>query len=376
MSNSKSPKSPAEPFLNPERIQVARMRRGLTKVELAQRLAVTPRTVTKYETYGAPATAAAGIAAAVEFPVSYLQRGAAPTLCANEVRFRAARRASARQRESAVAAGVAGVEIDEWIFERFVRPGLDLPTFDGVGPRTAASTLRAMWGLGTKPLPNLVQLAESRGVRVFTLPPFADVVDAYSIWRDDTPYMFLARRKTPEHIRFDVAHELGHLVLHSNEPGETAAQEREADAFASEFLMPEASLDEYVRFNATVPELLKVRDYFKVSAMALAYAAHRASRMSDWTYRQTCIALSQNGFRSGEPGGMANYEMSRVFPSVFSSPSASAAAIAHDLGIPVSDVHALTFGAELRAAEDTEVAADTSAVRPLGTSPRRHLRVV
>ncbi|APE15691.1 hypothetical protein BOH72_11150 [Mycobacterium sp. WY10] len=376
MSNSKSPKSPAEPFLNPDRIQVARMRRGLTKIELAQRLGVTARTIAKYETDGAPAAAAAQIAAAVEFPVSYFARDQAPTLCANEVRFRAARRATARQRDSAAAAGVAGVEIDQWIAQRFVRPPLDLPTFDSVGPRTAASTLRAMWGLGTKPLPNLVQLAESRGVRVYTLPPFADVVDAYSIWRDDVPYVFLARRKTPERIRFDVAHEIGHLVLHSNEPGETAEQEREADAFASEFLMPDASLDEYVRFNATVSELLQIREYFKVSAMALATAAHRASRLSDWTYRQACITLSQNGFRSGEPGGMANYEMSRVFPSVFSSPSTSAAVIARDLGIPVSDVHALTFGAELRAAQDTEVTAETPAVQRSGASAQRHLRVV
>lgn len=376
MSTSKSPKSPAEPFLNPERIQVARMRRGLTKVELAQRLAVTPRTVTKYETNGAPASAAADIAAAVEFPVSFFQRGAAPTLCTEEVRFRAARRATARQREAATAAGVAGVEVDQWIADRFTRPPLDLPTFDGMGPRTAAESLRAMWGLGTKPLPNLVQLAESRGVRVYTLPPFADLVDAYSIWRDDVPYLFLARRKTPERIRFDVAHELGHLVLHSNEPGGTAEQEREADAFASEFLMPEAGLEEYVRFNATVPDLLEIRKYFKVSAMALTVAAHRASRLSDWTFRQACMTLSQNGFRSSEPGGMANYEMSRVFPSVFSSPSVSAAAIAGDLGIPVNDVHALTFGAELRAVQDTAVAPGTSVIQPLGPSSRQHLRVV
>ncbi|GFG83339.1 hypothetical protein MALGJ_00150 [Mycolicibacter algericus] len=349
------------------------MRRGLTKVELAQRLAVTPRTITKYETNGAPAIAAADIAAAVEFPVSYFQRDSAPTLCANEVRFRSARRATARQRDSAVAAGVAGVEIDHWISQRFDRPQLDLPTFDGLGPRTAASTLRAMWGLGTRPLPNLVQLAESRGVRVYTLPPFADVVDAYSIWRDDVPYVFLARRKTPEHIRFDVAHEIGHLVLHSNEP-ERQRRKSEADAFASEFLMPEDSLDEYVRFNATVPELLQIREYFKVSAMALTYAAHRAGRMSDWTYRQACITLSQNGFRSSEPGGMTNYEMSRVFPSVFSSPSASATAIARDR-IPVSDVHALTFGAELRLAPVTAVTTETSVMHSLGGAsaapPRR-----
>ena len=73
---------------------------------------------------------------------------------------------------------------------------------------------------------------------------------------------------------------------------------------------------------------------------------------------------------------MANYEMSRVFPSVFGSPSVSAAAIAHDLGIPVSDVHALTFGAELRVAQDTEVTAATVEVQPSASSHGRHLRVV
>jgi Zn-dependent peptidase ImmA (M78 family) len=348
----------------------------MTKVELAQRLAVTTRTVTMYETDGAPAVAVADIAAAVGFPASYFRRDAAPMLCANEIRFRAARRATARQCESAAASGVAGIEIDKWITELFVRPPLDLPTFDGACPRTAASTLRAMWGLGTKPLPNLVQFAESKGVRVYTLPPFADVVDAYSIWRDDVPYVFLARRKTPERTRFDVAHELGHLVLHSNEPGETTEQEREANAFASEFLMPEDGLAGYVRFNATVPELLEIREYFKVSATALTYAAHRASRLSDSSYQQACITLSQNGFRTGEPGGMTNYEMSRVFPSVFGSPTVSAAAIAGDLGIPVSDVHSLTFGAELHVAHDSEVPTGSCTAQPLQMNADRHLRVV
>lgn len=57
MSTSRLTRS-ADDYLNPERIRVARMRRGLTKVELAQRLAVTPRTVGKYETEGAPSSAA------------------------------------------------------------------------------------------------------------------------------------------------------------------------------------------------------------------------------------------------------------------------------------------------------------------------------
>lgn len=365
MSTSRSAKSPDLTYLNPERIRVARMRRGLTKVELAQRLAVTSRTVTKYENEGAPIAAATAIAAAVDFPVGYFERGDAPTMCASEVSFRAARRATARQREAATSAGVAGVEIDQWISQRFVLPALDLTTLDGCGPKTAAIALRTMWGLGTKPLPNLVQLCESRGIKVYTLPPFADAVDAYSIWRDDVPFIFLARRKAPEHIRFDLAHELGHLVLHSAEPAETAAHEREADAFASEFLIPEASIDEYLRFNPSATEILKIRSYFKVSAMAMTLAAYRASRMSEWSYRQTCMTLSQNGFRSGEPDGMPNYEMSRIFPQVFKNPSVSAAKIAGDLALPLADVHALTFGAELRPAQCTEVTSDSEMSRSL-----------
>jgi hypothetical protein len=146
--------------------------------------------------------------------------------------------------------------------------------------------------------------------------------------------------------------------------------------FALEFLVPETSVDEYLRFNASV-EILGIRSHFKVSAMALCAAAYSASRMSECTYRQTCMTLSQNGFRSSEPGGMPNYEMSRIIPQVFSSPSVSAAKIADDLALPVGDVHALTFGVELRSAQGTEVTSDSDVSRSIERHPGRgHLRAI
>ncbi|SKF15051.1 putative Zn peptidase [Mycobacteroides abscessus subsp. abscessus] len=350
--------------LDARRIEIARTRRGLTKLELGQQLGVTARTITKYEAEGAPASAATALASVLEFPEGYFTRCNAPLVEASGVSFRAARRATARQREAAAAAGVLGVEINDWVSARFMLPGLDLPDFHGDSARAVAVLLRAMWGLGTKPLPNLVQLCESRGIRVYTLPPFADAVDAYSIWYEGVPYIFLARRKTPERIRFDLAHELGHLLLHRDVQAETTAHEREADVFASEFLIPSDSIVEYLRYNPNVAELLEVKYQFKVSAMALAYATHAAGRMSDWAYRQTCIELSQRGFRCAEPAGMSNYEMSRVFPQVLSGVQGapvSARLIATELHVPVSEVHALTFGAELRSAQNTEAAQYTPA---------------
>lgn len=379
MSTSRFERS-ADGCLNPERIQIARMRRGLTKLELARRIDVTARTMTKYESEGAPASANRALASALEFPIGYFQRGDAAVFSASQVSFRAARRATARQREAAVAAGVAGVEIDRWITQRFTLPSLDLPDLARCDPREAAQVLRAMWGLGTKPLPNLVQLCESRGIHIYTLPPFADAVDAYSVWYDEVPYVFLTRRRTPERIRFDLAHELGHLVLHRDVPAGTAAEERAADAFASEFLIPADSLSEYLRHNPSFQELLAVRSQFKVSAMALTYAVHQAGRLTDWAHRQTCIQLSQNGFRTAEPGGMPSYEMSRVFSLILGSAGNStvnARMIARELDVPVSDVHALTFGTELRPAQATEVALPSPAMAGgVATSSRRHLQRV
>ncbi|MFW0797010.1 XRE family transcriptional regulator [Gordonia sp. CPCC 205515] len=344
--------------LTPERIQLARMRRGLTKAQLARAIGVTPRSITTYETDGAPVASAGALAEALEFPVAYFTRPDPADVSTADVNFRAARRAAAREKHAAVAAGVAGIEIDHWISERFKLPPVDLPTFVGEKPRTAARLLRAVWGLGTKPLPNLVQLAESRGIRVYSLPPMADAVDAYSIRRNEIPYVFLARRKSPERTRFDLAHEIGHLILHADEsPDLVSEQEREADDFASEFLMPAATIVEYLPQNPSVHDLLEARSLLKVSAMALAFAAHKVGRMSDWAYRQTCIQLSQRGYRTGEPGGMSQHEISRVFPQILGRYSESSAwTIARDLDLPVSDVHDLTFGAELRAAHTTNAA--------------------
>lgn len=374
MSTSRSSRHPDQ-FLDPDRIRLARSRRGMSKADLARRLEVTPRTITRYESGDAPASTATSLAAVLDFPAEFFTEPGAPEIDASLVNFRAARRASARTRGAAVAAGALGIEIDRWISNRFVLPTVDIPAHPDEAPRLAARLVRAEWGLGTKPLPNLVQLVESHGIRVYTLPTIAEEVDAYSTWSGDTPFVFLSRRRTPERMRFDVAHELGHLVLHPTISCDDAAQEREADTFASEFLVPADAIPEYVRSNPGIADLLAVRSQFKVSAMALAYAVHKAGRMSDWSYRQTCITLSGRGFRSGEPGGMPSHEMSRVFPQVLRRErgEVTAQVIAADLHVPVAEVRALTFGVELGAAESTT---DAPVVPSVSEGNRRHLRVV
>ena len=81
-------------------------------------------------------------------------------------------------------------------------------------------------------------------------------VDAFSMWRQETPFVFLNTQKSAERTRFDAAHELGHLVLHRHGSPQGQDAEREANAFASAFLMPRASVLANAPRMATLDHLI------------------------------------------------------------------------------------------------------------------------
>ena len=83
------------------------------------------------------------------------------------------------------------------------------------------------------PIKNMIHLLEARGVRVLSLSIDTAQLDAFSMWHADTPFVFLNTKKSCEHSRFDVGHELGHLVLHRHAGAKGQEVEREANAFAS-----------------------------------------------------------------------------------------------------------------------------------------------
>ena len=101
-------------------------------------------------------------------------------------------------------------------------------------PEACADTVRKAWGLGEQPIPNLIALLESKGIRVFLLQMkhkmLMHVVDGQVVG-----LLFLNTSRTAERCRFDLAHELGHLVMHKHGIIEGIHVEQEANAFASAF---------------------------------------------------------------------------------------------------------------------------------------------
>ena len=179
-----------------------------------------------------------------------------PIPTAEVVSFRSFSRLSAIRRDAALAAAALAIEVATWIDERFELPAPDLPDLRGVEPRTAAAVVRATWALGNDPAPNIVHLLEAHGVRVYSLVDECADLDGFSTWWDGVPYVFLTQHKSPERGRWDAAHELGHLVLDLDGAPQGREREQAADAFASEFLLPESG----VRATAPrFPSLLDVR---------------------------------------------------------------------------------------------------------------------
>ena len=160
------------------------------------------------------------------------------------VSFRAMSKMSAAQKAGAISAASIAFLLSDWISARFELPRPSVPDFgqDQHSPSAAADSLRQQWGLGVLPIRNVIHLLELNGVRVFSLAMNVVELDAFSFWRGNVPYIFLNTRKSPEHSRFDAAHELGHLVLHKHGGPSGMPAERQANEFAAAFLMPQADV--------------------------------------------------------------------------------------------------------------------------------------
>lgn len=115
---------------------------------------------------------------------------------------------------------------------------LQLPRLDPLGstPEEAARLLRMQWRLPIGPVRNLVGWVEAAGCLVVSEDFGTPRVDGLSQWAGPHPVMLINMARPVDRLRWTIAHELGHLVLHEGDA--SPAMEEEADGFAAEFLMP------------------------------------------------------------------------------------------------------------------------------------------
>lgn len=333
---------------NPNRFSTARKRLMLNKKALAEQLGVTVHTISRWENYQTVPTTenVEAITRALGYPRPFFFGPNIDEATREITSFRSQKSMSAAQRDAALSAGQVGFLISDWVAERFTLPALSLPDLGGLRPDTAARALREEWGLGEKPVSNMLQLMEAKGVRVFSLAENTSSVNAYSLWRKNMPYAFLNNFKSAECSRFDAAHELAHLVLHQD--GEVVGREAEdqADRFASAFLMPAADVVAMLPRVVCLPQIISAKRRWKVSAAALNYRLHQLGITSEWRNRDLCIEIAKRGYHRQEPEGIER-EKSGVWGQVLQSlwlEKVTLPDIARDLHLPQREVSDLLFG--------------------------------
>lgn len=337
-------------MFNASRLTLARKRRGLTKTKLAQAVGVDLRTITGYEAGEFPPSddSVDRLAQALDFPASFFIQDNADEPSPDAVSFRAMSKLPASQRDIALGQGALAFLLNAWLEETYSLPAVDMPDLgEDKDPEAAAYALRHHWGLGELPISNMVHLLEHKGVRVYSLSVTGNATDAFSMWKDTTPFVFLNTQKSAERSRFDAAHELGHLVLHRHATPQGREAEAQADAFASAFLMPRRSVVSRAPRFATLAQLVQLKKHWNVSLAALVYRLHEVGMLSDWHHRTLCIELSKKGYRTTEPNAAPTRETSQVWQHVLASmrdEGQSKADLASRLHIGVGEIDSLIFG--------------------------------
>ena len=278
---------------------VARLRldRQLTQGQLAGRAGISRMAVGKIERGAVVPRAGtlADLAAALAVPVGELVTAVRPL---ESVRFRA--KAQVHGREQILAVVSKWLDAYSWLeAELDDRPAFRFQraSAGGGGPTEVAQGVRAAVGLqAAEPVRNISRLLEDNGVKLLLLETKRDSFFGLSVGKGDGGPAVVVNtwdRISVERWIFTAAHELGHLLLHPSqyrrEVTEMRAEpEREADAFASEFLMPEAAFR--IEWDATsghplLVRVLRVKRIFRVSYMTVLHRLVETGRETSGIWR-------------------------------------------------------------------------------------------
>lgn len=175
----------------------------------------------------------------------------------------------------------------------------------------AAKLAREFLELDNDSNDDLLFLIEKSGVFVFE-KAIGDEIDAYSLWTENNrAYIILGNLKRSAVRRnFDIAHELGHLLLHYRlefanlDRKEHKTIEKEADLFAGMFLLPvdEFLLDmKYVASLTNPDAYLDLKKKWKVSLQVLGYRAAHLGIIEPKEHRNFYAALHRKKYLKVEP---------------------------------------------------------------------------
>lgn len=317
---------------NGERLKTARLYRGLTLAELGRNIDISKQSLSLYENgrNEPDFSKVLDLSKQLHFPIDYFYQKDEFKVNNESTYFRSLTSLSKKSRISQIIKTQYIGLIYEILYQYIDFPELNIPDFEFEGSDNSfdsdnnievekiekiAIELREYWGLGVSPIKNLQYEMERNGILITGFDAEDKKVDAFSqrvIIDGNTVYIVVLSigNKPKSRINFDMAHELGHILLHpwtedletlSND--EFRAREKQANIFAGAFLLPKNSFIEDIKLYPTDLDYYQhLKNKWNCSIQAMVYRSHQLNIITSNQYQYLMKQISKNGWRKKEPG--------------------------------------------------------------------------
>lgn len=287
-------------------ITVARESRGLSQLELAEKLSLSPSNLSRMEQdfIEVGENHLKSISTILNYPEEFFyQEGETlpPALALRK------RNVVAQKIMLPIEAQVNIYRLNvEKLLKAIGQPEINLPVLDieKLGsPAEAARKLRKLWKIEKGAINNLTQVLEDNGLFLINFDFNTERVDGMSILADGKfPVVFSNKRSLGDRQRFTLAYELGHLVMHlQTNSSFTRDISHEANEFAAEFLMPEKDIKGDFKDGVNLNVLADLKRKWKVSMQALLYRANDIGVITDNQKRYLVNQFNSMNIRRREP---------------------------------------------------------------------------
>lgn len=302
------------------RLKDARIAALMNQSELADVVGITRQAISAYEQgeKSPDSQTLEKISAVLRQPISYFTSDDAPIFGAFSSLFlRAVGPATKRRNMACVVLSKWFAQVTTYLDGLVNFPEVKVPQvspssnsgrYDPEEIELAAEECRKLWQLGVGPLSNVVSLLEAHGITVCRHELNGETVEAFSFWSGNRPFVVLSSQKnSAARSRFDAAHELGHLILHRwigadelEDPKKLKEIEREADRFASAFLLPRRSFQAEI-FTTRLDAFVSLKRRWNVSIQAMVYRCKQLELFDEDQVTNLYKQISARRWRSREP---------------------------------------------------------------------------
>jgi len=292
-----------------ERLYIARSFKGMTQKDLAEQVVTTVSMISYLEkNQRKPAhDLIEAIGQVLGFEKDFFYQKHISKVKYEECNFRSLSNTSETLKKRVIAHCSLLSIIAEYLKQSLEFPEYNVPKFEINTPRDiqkAAEYCRQEWKLTRNaPISNIIRVLENAGVVTHSYNMGTNKIDAFSRNANINIIILNEYKQSTSRSTWDATHELGHLVLHNNSEVDIKEREKQANIFASEFLLPRSGfIGEFgIMRKLNWKHLFNLKKRWKVSVAAIIRRAYELNLIDAIQYRRGYKYIHANGWHLGEP---------------------------------------------------------------------------